>query len=178
MSPQLHKFYRFGFGYDNSTDTYKMVMLRFYHVGQIEDQVRNSVKVFTFGVNIPKEIQSFPVTVVFHPDSYAVEHSGVYLSNSLSWLVRHRYTCHWNNLTIEQFVIISLDLGTETYTRLLLPPCCDKLPPLNTPTLTVLMDCLCFTHDFDKTHFVIWQMKEFGVEDSWTHFLKISYQFK
>jgi hypothetical protein len=38
------------------------------------------------------------------------------------------------------------------------------------------MDCLCFTHDFEKTHFIIWQMKEFGVEDSWTQFLKICYQ--
>ncbi|AES78409.1 hypothetical protein MTR_7g030040 [Medicago truncatula] len=100
MSPRLHKFYLFGFGYDNSTDTYKMVMLRFYQ-----------------------------------PCFFLI----------LIWLVRHRYTCHWNNLTIEQFVIISLDLGTETYTQLLLPPCCDKLPPLNTPTLTVLMDCLCFS---------------------------------
>jgi len=37
------------------------------------------------------------------------------------------------------------------------------------------MDCICFSHDFEKTYFVIWQMKEFEVEESWTQFLKISY---
>ncbi|KEH25332.1 F-box protein interaction domain protein [Medicago truncatula] len=45
----------------------------------------------------------------------------------------------------------------------------------NVPTLSVLMDCLYFSYDSKKTHFVIWQMKEFGVEESWTQFLKISY---
>ncbi|XP_058756989.1 F-box/kelch-repeat protein At3g23880-like [Vicia villosa] len=47
--------------------------------------------------------------------------------------------------------------------------------PIINPNLRVLRDCLCFSHDFNQTHFVIWQMKEFGVEDSWTQLLKISY---
>jgi hypothetical protein len=38
------------------------------------------------------------------------------------------------------------------------------------------MDCLCFCHDFEETHFVIWQMKDFGVEDSWIQLFKISYE--
>jgi len=38
------------------------------------------------------------------------------------------------------------------------------------------MDCICISHhDFKKTHFVLWQMKEFGVEESWIQLLKISY---
>ncbi|CAJ2670625.1 unnamed protein product [Trifolium pratense] len=28
-----------------------------------------------------------------------------------------------------------------------------------------MMDSLCFSHDFKGTQFVIWQMKEFGVQD-------------
>jgi hypothetical protein len=43
------------------------------------------------------------------------------------------------------------------------------------PNLSVLNDYLCFSHDFKQTHFILWQMREFGVEDSWTQFLKISY---
>ena len=78
------------------------------------------------------------------------------------------------NLAVEKFVIISLDLRTETYTQLLLPRCCDK-ELHDVPTLSVLMDCLCLSYDFNKTHFVIWQMKEFGVEESWTQFIKINY---
>nr|ABN08680.1 F-box protein interaction domain [Medicago truncatula] len=47
--------------------------------------------------------------------------------------------------------------------------------PFVIPNLSVLKDCLCFCHDFKQTRFVIWQMKEFRVEESWTQFLKISY---
>ncbi|XP_050896460.1 topless-related protein 2 [Lathyrus oleraceus] len=39
-----------------------------------------------------------------------------------------------------------------------------------------LMDCLCFSHDDKRTHFVIWKMEEFGVEESWAQLLRISYQ--
>jgi len=179
VSLRPHIYFKFGFGYDNSTDTYNMVMLRFCPVGDVGGQVRNTGKVFTLGVNIWKDIQSLPVVAVFHPKSILVDYNSEYLSNSLSWLVYHSYTSRCNNLTIQQFVIISLDLRIETYTKLLLPPCYDQLPSLDTPTLCVLMDCLCFTHDFEKTHFIIWQMKEFRAEewdsnshDSWTQILK------
>jgi hypothetical protein len=43
------------------------------------------------------------------------------------------------------------------------------------PDLGVLGDCLCFSYTYKETDFIIWQMKEFGVEESWTQFLKISY---
>ena len=42
--------------------------------------------------------------------------------------------------------------------------------------LGVLMKCLCFSHYIKRTHFVIWHMSEFGVEQSWTQFIKISFQ--
>jgi hypothetical protein len=47
----------------------------------------------------------------------------------------------------------------------LLPSGFDQVP-LFEPNLQVLMDRLCFSHDFNKTEFVIWQMKDFGVQDS------------
>jgi len=40
----------------------------------------------------------------------------------------------------------------------------------------MLMDCLCFSHRFRGTNFVIWKMMEFGVQESWNQFLKISFQ--
>jgi hypothetical protein len=79
------------------------------------------------------------------------------------------------NLTIEEYAIVSLDLGTETYSHLLLPRCCNENPIDTALTLFVFMDCLCVSYDLEKTHFVIWQMKEFGVEESWTQLFKISY---
>ncbi|MCI04923.1 F-box/kelch-repeat protein, partial [Trifolium medium] len=55
----------------------------------------------------------------------------------------------------------------ETYTQFLLPPGFDEMPHFH-PTLQVMMDSLCFSHDFKGTQFVIWQMNEFRVQDSWT----------
>jgi len=72
-------------------------------------------------------------------------------------------------------VIISLDLGTETYKQFQTPRGVDEVPDV-VPTISVLMDCLCFSHYINKTHFVIWQMSEFGIEQSWTQFVKISFQ--
>ncbi|CAL5192729.1 unnamed protein product [Lathyrus oleraceus] len=56
-----------------------------------------------------------------------------------------------------------------------LPGGFDEVPPKE-PTIGVLSGCLCFSYSYRETDFVIWQMKKFGVEDSWTQFLKVSYQ--
>ncbi|XP_039682823.1 F-box/kelch-repeat protein At3g23880 [Medicago truncatula] len=161
----------FTFGYDISIDTYKIVFLCLKR--DDSDLIATAVRVFTLGDNDWRDIDCLPVVLVRHPFGKYVR-NGVYLKSSVSWCVRCRYYCHLKNLIVEQFVMISLDLGTETYTQLLLPRCCDE-ELHNVPTLSVLMDCLYFSYDSKKTHFVIWQMKEFGVEESWTQFLKISY---
>lgn len=72
-------------------------------------------------------------------------------------------------------VVVSLDLGTETYKQIHVPPSFDEKPYVD-PTISVLMNYLCFSYHFEDTHFVIWRMVEFGVEESWTQFLKISYE--
>ncbi|XP_045797857.1 F-box/kelch-repeat protein At3g23880-like [Trifolium pratense] len=167
----------FTFGCDNSTDTYKVVWLNFdkdncYNYNR---SIRTTVKVFTLGDNVWRDIDCFPVVLVDYPDCL-VQHDGVYFSDAINWLVYHEYNCHLKNLMIREHVIVSLDLGTETYSQLLLPQCCNNEMSVDpTPALFVFMDCLCLSYDFEKTYFVIWQMKEFGVEESWTQFLKISY---
>jgi hypothetical protein len=72
-------------------------------------------------------------------------------------------------------VIVSLDLSTETYKQLLLPQGFDEVP-WTQPVLRVMMNCLCFSHVNRKTEFVLWQMKDYGVQKSWTQLFKISYQ--
>ncbi|KEH25333.1 putative F-box domain-containing protein [Medicago truncatula] len=156
----------FTFGYDNSTDTYKLV---FFSLERDDDLMKTVIRVFTLGDNDWRDIDCLQVALVCQNVK-----NGVYLKSSISWCVRYRYNCHLKNLTVEQFVMISLDLGTETCTKLLLPRCCDE-ELHGFPTLSGLMDCLYFSYDFKKTHYVIWQMKEFGVQESWTKFLKISY---
>jgi len=58
-------------------------------------------------------------------------------------------------------------LGTETHSQLL-PPERFTEGSIVVPYLSVVKDCLCFSHDYKQTHFVIVEMKEFGVEDSLT----------
>jgi F-box interacting protein len=125
------------------------------------------VRVFNFGGSTWRNIQSFPV-VPFDdvPESYYDRGVYAYVNDSLNWLAIREES---------QYVIISLDLSSETYRQLLPPQGIDKVS-LVVPTLAVLMDSLCFCHDFNGTNFIIWQMKEFGVQESWIQFLKISYQ--
>ncbi|KAK2414067.1 F-box/kelch-repeat protein [Trifolium repens] len=157
------------FGYDNSTETYKVVVLFPTH----------QVKILNLRDNSWKTISRFPP---FHrvPLSYRLVNEGVYLSGTVNWFaIRSNlsfgyYLVERNNITVDQFVIISLDLSTETYMHLSPPHGVDEVPRVE-PTIAVLMDCLCFCHD-QGPRFVIWKMAEFGVEQSWTQFLKISYQ--
>ncbi|KAK7281360.1 hypothetical protein RIF29_09283 [Crotalaria pallida] len=83
--------------------------------------------------------------------------------------------CNWNIIAIDQLVIVSLDLRKETYKQLSLPFGLDEIPHAE-PTIGVFGDCLCLFHDYKRTNFVVWQMKEFGVEKSWTQFVNVSYQ--
>jgi F-box interacting protein len=152
------------FGYDNSTDTYKVVYL---HQG---------ARVLSLGDNVWRNIQSFPVSYYLN--------NGVHLRGSVNWLAIHDYIysnddddeyydCEY--ITIEQFKIVSFDLGTETYKELLPPRGFGQVPHIE-PSLCVLMDCLCFSHVYEETHFVLWKMTDYGVEDSWTQILKINFQ--
>lgn len=137
----------FGFGYHNLTNQYKVVAI----------SPPNQVSVFTLGHNVWKtNIQNFPTTAP--PRSY-----GVYFNDTLNWFADL------------PFVIISLHLETQTYTHFQFP--LDfGVPPRGAPTLCVLMECLCFSHYSNESSFVVWQMREFGVEDSWTKFFQFDHQ--
>jgi len=100
----------------------------------------------------------------------------VNLNGTINWLaLRNYYDIYLNGITVDEYVIVSLDLSTESDTQLLLPQVFDEVPCYQ-PTLAVLMDCLCFSYDFKRTHYVIWQMKDFGVHESWIELFKITYQ--
>ncbi|XP_058725756.1 F-box/kelch-repeat protein At3g23880-like [Vicia villosa] len=164
--------FKFSLDFDNLTSKYKVVAFR-----------PNEVRVFTLGDYVWRNIQTFPV----YPYSTRNHvNGGVYLNNisspyynSLNWFAhRNNITYsyyHWEYFTINKFVIISLDLGTETYTQLMPPMNFDEVE-LSMPNLCALMDCLCFSHHSQGDNFVKWQMMEFGVEESWTKLLKFNCQ--
>ncbi|KEH22599.1 F-box protein interaction domain protein [Medicago truncatula] len=154
------------FGYDKSTRTYKVVVL-----------FRKEVQIFSLGDNRRKSL-SFPSSDPFFTFGSSHVNKGVYLSGTVNWYAIQskfsQYYCQ-KDITVGKFVIISLDLGTETYKQFQTLSGVDEVPDFEL-TIAVLMDCLCFSHNLKNTHFVIWQMMEFGVEQSWTQFLKISFQ--
>ncbi|XP_058779736.1 F-box/kelch-repeat protein At3g23880-like [Vicia villosa] len=168
-------YYKFNFGYDNSTGTYKTVASRYNR-----RQLRSNVRVLSFGDHVWRDIQSFPVDPMYL-DYSAYEtcgNVGVYFKSTINWLaIQNHFTYDSYNIkdiSVEQFVIVSLDLRTEAYNKYLLPCEFDEVPPV-APTIGVLGDCLCFSYCYKETDFIIWQMNKFGVQDSWTQFLKISY---
>jgi len=148
------------FVYVNSTDTYKVVYL-------VPDET--NVYVFSLGDNIWRTIQDSPVD-----HDYWI--NVVNLCDCISWLAIRNYSARYDfkKITIDQFVIVSIDLDTETHYQLSLPQTFTEVP-IVVPYLSLLKDSLCFSHDWKQTHLVVWQMKEFGVEDSWIQLFNISY---
>ncbi|RHN45835.1 putative F-box domain-containing protein [Medicago truncatula] len=143
---------KFTFGYDISTKTYKVVAYSEYNV-----------KILTLGDNVWRNIRSFPV-VPFHVvppngNCHPFVNNGVYVSGTINWLaIRNTTEYQWTDILVEQFVIVSLDLATETYQQLLPPEGFVEVPTVE-----------------PSGYFVLWKMMEFGVQDSWTQFLKISF---
>jgi F-box interacting protein len=160
-------FFHFTFGYDASTRTYKVVAFRARENG---GSWKSEVKVFSVGRNCWRNIQSFPVVPYNWLDKFRCLNEGIHFSGTVNWLALDKSITQ-----VEQFVIVSLDLLTETYKQFLLPPGFDEVP-FSHPNLRVLMDCLCFSYNSKKTEFVLWQMKEYGVQESWTQLFKISDQ--
>ncbi|CAJ2655816.1 unnamed protein product [Trifolium pratense] len=179
---------KYSFGYDNSAGTYKVVA---FHVVEKEKQngmnnPKSVVKVFTLGDNSWRDIQCFPVLPLYWSDydnNSNVYNNGVYLSGTINWLALRNYFGSYyepdwfKGVTVEQYVIVSLDLSTESYTQMMLPRGFVGVPPRRfQPKIVVLTNCLCFGHDFERSHFVIWQMKDFGVQESWVQLFRIRYE--
>ncbi|XP_058784983.1 F-box/kelch-repeat protein At3g23880-like [Vicia villosa] len=152
------RFSKFSFGYDNSTNTYKILYMS-----------PNKFEIFSYGGNVWKLIQLFHVVPLDHwniaPKKRRFYNQDMYLNDTINFLARD---------IAQHIVIISLNLGTETYHELL-PPRDFVEVRLHLPTISVLEDSLCFCHHTQKTDFIIWKMKELGIEKAWTQFLKISY---
>ena len=146
----------FGFGYDHLNDAYKVVAIFCYGGGSAR-RYRTNVHVWTLGNNYWRRIQAFPRGFLPTGDS------GKFVNGTLNWVA--------NSLTASTWDIVSLDLANESYGQILQP---DYENVQIQQSLGVLRDCICILCDY-CTHSDVWIMKEYGVKESWTKLLTISY---
>lgn len=151
------KHFFFAFGCDNSKDTYKVVSCCYDLY-----ELTSDVKVLSLGDDVWRKVETFPVVRLL--SDY------VYTSETLNWLAIQN-----DDIGAEKIVIGSFDLRTETFNQYLLPSYFDEVSPREA-VFGVLEGCISFSYGYKETHFVIWQMKQFGVQDSWTRLLKVSYE--
>ena len=136
----------YGFGYDHVHDVYKLFAVVTAKSGE------TAAKICTLGANSWRTIQDAPFRFGHR--------AGFFVSGTLNWMV-------W--LTLQDAVIVSLDLGKEIYRQLSLPDRDIHGDLINyRPVLGVLRNCLAVCFDHKKTHWVVWMMKEYGIQPSWT----------
>ncbi|XP_045831436.1 F-box/kelch-repeat protein At3g23880-like [Trifolium pratense] len=159
-SPDWEMLYE-GFGYDHVNDKYRVLAVVEHVDGDSDDEDFGELltKIYTFGEDSWRTIQDLPYA---HP----IQKYGKYVSGTLNW-VAHRW------IFPTQYVIISFDLDKETYRDVLLPPTIrDCNDYMCSPSLCVLNDCLCLCF-VNRTHLVVWSMKEYRVVESWTKLINI-----
>lgn len=133
--------YIFNFGCDNSSDTYKVLAFR-----EKLNQPKSSVRILSLSDDVVwRGIESFPALPLCLANG-GCSTNGVYCSGTFNWLAIHDDINGYSfeDITVEQLVIFSLDLGTETYRQYKLPCGFDELPPA-APIVGVLGGCLCFS---------------------------------
>ncbi|KAL2333130.1 hypothetical protein Fmac_014343 [Flemingia macrophylla] len=156
-----------GFDYDHLNDKYKLFLVVDSETEtsafgtNVEENPRKMTNIFTFGTNVKatswKVIQDFPCDADAANDFYGKFVSG---TGTLNWPVEKT----------ESDVILSFDLASETYGEVLLPDGVSNM--INIPQLVILSNCLSVSFfDFEKDHLVLWQMKEYGVQHSWTRLM-------
>ena len=140
----------FCFGYDHFNDVYKVVAIYVF-----KDK-KNDVNVHTLGTGYWRRIMDFPYSGCMH-------RPGEFMSGTINWLTYDVSSC-------SSFpVIVSLNLGNESYQKLLQPDlkdCC---------TLGMLRDCLCIFASEDM-FLDVWVMKEYGIKSlelNYTVFLMV-----
>ena len=131
-----------GFGYDHVNDKHKVLVIDYREI---------VTKIYTFGENSWRTVPNFP------RKSHVWQ--GKFVSGTLNWIVRKR-----GGDNSSRRVILSFDLGKESYGDVLLPQH-DGYKVRNCG-LSVLSNCLCvcFVHS-NKNHWGVWMMKQYGVTD-------------
>jgi F-box interacting protein len=146
-----------GFGYDQVNDKYKVLVVECMDPNLDEEFGQSLTKIYTFGEDSWRTIQELPRPLT--------EDLGKYVNGTLNWIGTNNF----------RHLIISFDLNKETYRDVLVPQNIFEGGSRCNYSLYVLDDCLCFCFA-NKTHFVVWLMKEYGVIESWAKLMTIPWE--
>ncbi|KAG5560588.1 hypothetical protein RHGRI_003794 [Rhododendron griersonianum] len=149
-------FISYGFGYDESTDDYKVAGF-FGRVGT--SCFEFEVKVYALRTASWRRIEGSPHRV-------PSDGLGTYLNGALHWTGR-------NDSNVGP-IIVSVDLVKETHGEVLEPDYLDG-DHLHRRLLDVLNGCLCILCAY-RDYVDLWVMKEYGSRESWTKLVLIPYE--
>lgn len=147
----------FSFGYDPFIHNYKVVSVFYDHV--VSDGIsisKSQVNVYTLGTHSWRKIQDFPSMMV--PCGEPCAEPGIIVSGTVNWFA-------YSN---ESRVIVSLDLGKESYQEILQP----DYEMSGRLTMGILRDCLCIV-SHSRSSSDIWLMKEYGNKESWMKLIRL-----
>ncbi|XP_047941813.1 F-box protein CPR1-like isoform X1 [Salvia hispanica] len=152
----------FGFGVSGTTGQYKVVRVfvekplhEEYENDPLPFEFQYECQVYTVGTGSWRKVPSG------NPHLFCEDLWGVLLNGNLHWMVIDITTGHY----LER--ISCFDLETERFSTLTVPPPCG-IGSRDCKTPSVLRGCLCVSHITADGEIVIWLMKEYGDEKSWT----------
>lgn len=141
--PWCHPF--FGFGYDSSSDDYKVVLGN-----------SKSVQVLSLKTNVWRSLGKLDHLYL------STKFVGILCNGAIHWLMKEPKDKH----TLK-CVIISFDLSTEKFKEIPLPDYDAQYEVTASSYLGIIDECLCICNPF-RIQCPRWVMKSYNVKESWT----------
>jgi len=157
--------FMFGFGYDDSSDTYQVV---FFDNNKNESQ-KLEIRVYSLGDSCWKN------TLTCDPVP-TLTRFGTFVSGTLNWLAFPKSRADdegRNSVKMNELEIFCYDLKKEKCSYFSMPDGTLEVYRLG-PKLEVLKGCLCLSHHY-KGEFFVWLKRVFSDEKSWSKLLTFNY---
>ncbi|KAJ4714708.1 putative F-box family protein [Melia azedarach] len=138
-----------GFGYDASTDNFKLVRIIVFN-----NPLYTEVTVYRLKTNTWKRIENFPFYFFTNAGN------GALASGALHWVA------NLNLNADEDDLIIAFDLKKEEFYQVPIPPAGEGGFFISTEVLGGCLSVVCM-YDYERPC-DFWVMKEYGVKESWT----------
>ncbi|XP_043721160.1 F-box protein CPR1-like [Telopea speciosissima] len=152
-------FTAYGFGYDPTTDDYKVIrVIQFYGArGFINDSNYSvsEVKVYSLSTNSWRRIEDIPFLSIQH-------RLGVFTNSAFHWATIRKTGVMGPN--IAPSAIVSIDVKDDEYREVPLPDFVDDKFHM---AIGVLGGQLCMLSNFSTVRVELWVMKDYGLKDSW-----------